>query len=212
MGYHLTPRGWHCRGYLPHFDGGEIAQAVTFRLADSDSLPVRLLKRWAEELAHLEAKQFDAERRRRIENYLDIGSGVAWMKHSGIATIVENALLHFDGVRYKLPAWVVMPNHVHALLVPKAGFLLEDIVHSRKSFTSNKANKALHRTGHFWQPDYYDRFIRNAEHYLDAIDYIENNPVKAGLCDSPEDWPFSSARFRAQLAHTDAGRMPAVPE
>jgi hypothetical protein len=54
---------------LPHFDGGEIAQAITFRLAGS--LPVKLLERWVQELAHLEAKQFDAERRRRIEDYLE---------------------------------------------------------------------------------------------------------------------------------------------
>jgi REP element-mobilizing transposase RayT len=181
---------------LPHFDGGEIAQTITFRLADS--LPAKLLERWAKELAHLQEKQFDAERRRRIENYLDTGYGVTWMRDPLIASIVENAMLYFDGVRYKLPAWVVMPNHVHALLIPKAGFLLEDVAHSWKSFTSNQANKALRRTGHFWQADYYDRFIRNADHHLDAIDYIENNPVKAHLCRRPQDWPFSSARFRSE--------------
>ena len=91
-----------------------------------------------------------------------------------------------------------MPNHVHALLVRKAGFLLGDIIHSWKSFTSNEANKLLNQSARFWQEDYYDRFIRNAQYYLDAVDYIENNPVKAGLCRWPEDWPFSSARFRAR--------------
>jgi hypothetical protein len=60
MASNFTPRGWHCRGYLPHFDGGDIAQAVTFRLADS--LPARLLQRWAQELEHLEERDFDAER------------------------------------------------------------------------------------------------------------------------------------------------------
>jgi REP element-mobilizing transposase RayT len=120
------------------------------------------------------------------------------MNDDRIAAVVQNALLYFDGVRYKLPAWVVMPNHVHALIVPKAEFALEDIVHSWKSFTSNEANKLLNRSGRFWQEDYYDRFIRNAQHYLDAIEYIEKNPVKAGLCRRPEDWPFSSARIRAR--------------
>lgn len=196
MASHFTPRGWHCRGYLPHFDGGEISQAVTFRLADS--LPAKLLERRAQELAHLEERDFDAERRRRIEDYLDVGHGVAWMNDDRVAAVVENALLYFDGVRYKLPAWVIMPNHVHVLLIPKTGFSLENIIHSWKSFTSNEANGILRRRGRFWQEDYYDRFIRNAQHYLDAVDYIENNPVKAGLCRRPEDWPFSSARIRAR--------------
>jgi REP element-mobilizing transposase RayT len=209
MNSHFTPRGWHCRGYLPHFDGGEIAQAVTFRLADS--LPANLLERWTRELEHLEKRDFDAERRRRIENYLDVGHGIAWMKDPRIAALVESALLYFDSVRYRLPAWVVMPNHVHALLIPTTGFSLENIVHSWKSFTANEANKKLRRNGRFWQEDYYDRFIRSRRHYLEAIDYIENNPVKARLCDKPEDWPFSSARFRAQLTQADAGRMPALP-
>jgi REP element-mobilizing transposase RayT len=195
---------------LATFDGGEIAQAVTFRLADS--LPAKLLERWAQELEHLEKRNSDTERRRRIEDYLDSGHGVAWMRDPRIADIVERALLHFDAVRYRLPAWVVMPNHVHALLIPTIGFPLERIVHSWKSFTSNEANKKLRRDGRFWQEDYYDRFIRNSQHYLDAIDYMENNPVKARLCSKPEDWPFSSARIRAQSTHEDAGRMPAIPE
>jgi REP element-mobilizing transposase RayT len=134
------------------------------------------------------------------------------MKDPRIAALVESALLYFDNVRYRLPAWVVMPNHVHALLIPTTGFSLEDILHSWKSFTSNEANKKLRRNGRFWQEDYYDRFIRSGQHYVDAIDYIENNPVKARLCHRPEDWPFSSARFRSKLTHANAGRMPALPE
>jgi hypothetical protein len=94
-------------------------------------------------LEHLEKREFDAERRRRIQDYLDLGHGVAWMKDLRIAGLVENALLYFDNLRYKLPAWVVMPNHVHALVIPATGFSLESIVHSWKSFTSKEANKKL---------------------------------------------------------------------
>jgi len=90
------------------------------------------------------------------------------MKDRRVARIIENALLLFDGVRYKLPAWVVMPNHVHVLLVPKPGYLLEDIMRSWKSFTSNQANRLLKRTGRFWQEEYFDRYIRHAEHYWSA--------------------------------------------
>ena len=189
-----TPRGWHSRGYLPHFDGGDILQAVTFRLADS--LPTQLLEQWAIELAHLEEKEIELERRRRIEDYLDKGTGAAWLKHRGVAHLIQDALLFFDGERYRLSAWVIMPNHVHALLRPEFGNTLSAIVHSWKSYSSNQANKLLGRTGQFWQEDYFDRYIRNAEHYQHCVDYIEHNPVKAGLCPRKYDWEFSSARWR----------------
>ena len=65
-----------------------------------------------------------------------------------------------------------------------------------KSFTANEANKVLVRTGDVWQREYHDRFIRDDDHYRNAVVYIENNPVKAKLCRAPEEWPFSSARFR----------------
>lgn len=206
MNVSFRPRGWHDRGYLPHFDGGQIAQTVTFRLADS--LPKKVLARWEVELSQLKIREADIERRKRIEDYLDKGMGSAWMKQPPVARVVENALLYFDGARYKMPAWVVMPNHVHALLIPLETFLLEDTVHSWKSFTANEANRFLKRTGEFWQAEYFDRYIRNAQHYFAAVDYIEQNPVKAGLCQRPQDWPFSSARIRAS---EDAGRMPALP-
>ncbi len=73
---------------------------------------------------------------------------------------------------------------------------LEDIMQAHKSFTSHEANKLLNRKGHFWMVEYYDRMIRNRDHFYNAIRYIENNPVKARLCSRPEDWPLSSARFR----------------
>jgi len=196
------PRGWHSRGYLSHFDGGEIAQAVTFRLVDS--LPRSVLERLEGELAHLEKKDLDIERRRRIEEYLDRGVGMVWLKDERVAKIVEDALLFFDGSRYGLLAWVVMPNHIHVRLREHEGNALSDIVHSWKSFTANQANKVLTQKGKFWQEDYFDRYIRNAEHFADAIDYIETNPVKAGLCTSRADWRFSSAwaRSNAQTVAT----------
>jgi len=53
----------------------------------------------------------------------------------------------------------------------------------------------LDRVGRFWQKEYFDRFIRNPRQFAGTVAYIENNPVKANLCDRPEDWPFSSARL-----------------
>ncbi len=75
---------------------------------------------------------------------------------------------------------------------------LSDILHSLKSFSSHEANKLLHRNGQFWIEDYFDRYIRNEQHFEKTVKYIENNPVKAGLCLEPGDWPYSSAWFKKQ--------------
>jgi REP element-mobilizing transposase RayT len=110
---------------------------------------------------------------------------------------VENALLYFDGERYRLLAWAIMPNHVHAMIEQIEGYALGGIIHSWKSFTAKEINKLQRSTGSVWSADYHDRFIRHAEHYECAVNYIELNPVKAGLVGRAEDWLFSSARKRA---------------
>ena len=110
--------------------------------------------------------------------------------------MVQAALLHFDGERYWLSAWVVMPNHVHLLVTPCISWSLSRIMKDMKSFTSREANKLLGRRGQFWMEDYFDRYVRDAKHFANAIAYIENNPVKAGLVKTPSEWRFSSARWR----------------
>jgi REP element-mobilizing transposase RayT len=185
---------WRSRGYLPHFEGGSIPQEVTFRLADS--FPAELLDRWRNELACLPHIEANTERRRRVEDYLDLGAGECLLREPRVAGMVENALLHFDTVRYHLHAWVVMPNHVHAVFTPGDDGALAGILHSWKSFTAKEANRILGRNGQFWQEEYFDRYIRDAEHYWTAVEYIEMNPVDAGLCACKEDWPFSSASRR----------------
>ena len=89
-------------------------------------------------------------------------------------------------------------HHIHFLATRFESATLAAIMQSFKSLTSHKANKLLKRNGRFWMADYFDRYIRNAEHFAKTIQYIENNPVKARLCAHPEDWPFSSAWFRAR--------------
>jgi REP element-mobilizing transposase RayT len=74
--------------------------------------------------------------------------------------------LHFDGQRYRLLAWVVMPNHVHVLIETMTGHTLAAVLHSWKSYTAKEANRLLGRTGDFWQPEYFDRFIRDDRHFL----------------------------------------------
>jgi REP element-mobilizing transposase RayT len=182
-------KGWHSRGYLPHFDRPGLIQAITFRLADA--LPAHVVAALAEELD----EETSAEKRALVEAHLNAGYGACYLRDPAIGQLVENAFLYFDGVRYRLIAWVVMPNHVHVLIEIIEGYPLDRIIHSWKSYTANEANKILNREGRFWYPDYYDRFIRDERHFYNAVRYIHENPVKAGLVENPEDWPFSSARY-----------------
>ena len=169
-------------------------QSLNFRLADS--LPAAVLERWKMELMHLLDSEVTVAIARRAEKYLDAGHGECWLHRPDIARLTEDALLHFDVQRYNLLAWCVMPNQVHAMIETREGFSLPAVLHSWKSFTANQANKILQRRGDFWQREYLDRYIRNAEHYAQAVAYIEENPVKAGLVRVKTDWPWSSARFR----------------
>ena len=179
----MAHKGWHSRGYLPHFDSAETVQFITFRLADS------LPRAVAEQLAKLSDNLAETDHR------LDHGLGACWLGNPDIAALVESALLHFDGERYRMLSWCIMPNHVHAVIEPAGS--LGTIVHAWKSYSAKRANKILGRTGAFWHEDYFDRFIRDEGHLQRTIDYVENNPVKAGLVEAPSSWNWSSARFRS---------------
>ncbi len=190
------PTTFHSRGYLPHFDEPGRIQSITFRL--HDSLPARIVTQWRVELGmheHSDPKHpICLELRRRIALYQDRGVGACYLSRPDIALMVEDALLHFNGQRYRLLAWCIMPNHVHVLIETLPDWQLSGIIHSWKSFTAKEANRLLNRKGVFWFHDYFDRFIRNEAHLRRSIEYIENNPVKARLCNTPQDWRFSSAR------------------
>jgi REP element-mobilizing transposase RayT len=191
----FQPKGWYSRGYLPHFDGGPITQFITIRLFDS--LPQKVLDKWREETESF-GKEGEIIFRKKIEMYLDLGRGSCYLRDNRVAEMMQNSLLYHDEKKYRLSAWVVMPNHVHFLATPIEGFELEEIMHSVKSYTAHEANKILKRTGDFWQHESFDRYIRNAKHYTNVVRYIENNPVKAGLCKKADDWIYSSAYFRSK--------------
>ena len=182
--------GWYNRGYIPHFEGGEIQQFMTFRLADS--LPQKVVEKWREETIG-QGEEGKVIFRKNVENYLDKAFGECFLKDEKVAKLVENSLLFYHENKYLLTAWVVMPNHLHFLAKPLENVELQKIAHSLKSYTAHEANKILNRTGQFWQHEPFDRYIRNRQHFVNVVKYIENNPVKAGLCEKAEDWKFSSA-------------------
>jgi putative transposase len=181
----MDPKGWYSRGYLPHFDSPETVQFVTFRLADS------LPKAVVQALATLPDNLAQTDER------LDAGWGACWLGRSEVAQLVEEALLYFDKDRYRLLAWCIMPNHVHVVVEAVEGNRLGAIVQAWKSFTAHQANNVLRRNGPFWHKDYFDRFIRDEGHLARTIDYVESNPVKAGLASTANSWSWSSARRRA---------------
>lgn len=180
---------WRSRGYLPHFDGKHHIQSITFRLANS--LPRNFLRNLK---FRLDSRQItEIEYHREIEKFLDKGNGPQYLRLEAIARIVEENLLKFDAQKYYLLHWVIMPNHIHLLLRPIGDFSLASIMHSIKSFTANRANQLLGKTGRFWSVEYFDRYIRNADHFAKTVAYIHANPVKAGLCKNAEDWVFGCA-------------------
>jgi REP element-mobilizing transposase RayT len=124
--------------------------------------------------------------------------GPFWLRQPWIASMVEDALRYGETTRrfYHLYAWVIMPNHVHVVFEPHS--TLSTIMRWLKGRTSREANRHLGRTGMpFWQDESYDHWIRTNEELHNVIGYVENNPVKAGLIDAKELWPWSSARLQA---------------
>ena len=135
-----------------------------------------------------------------LDQLLDaVSTSSRWLERLEVAGVVANAL--WKGVResrYELGAWVLMPNHVHAALRPLCGQDLASTVRSIKGSSANAANRLLNRSGsRFWARDYFDRRIRDRDHEGRVTRYIENNPVKAALCGSVQDWSWSSAGRKA---------------
>jgi putative transposase len=122
--------------------------------------------------------------------------GERLLDHPQAAETVEGALLHFDDERYRLWAWCIMSNHVHVVVQQQPGWRLSRIIHSWKSFTANQINKIHGRTGPVWHREYFDRFMRNDAELVAVIEYVEQNPVRAGLVSRATDWRWSSARLR----------------
>jgi putative transposase len=161
--------------HLPHWIPEQVPIFVTWRLAGT--LPRVAQQDWT---------TADAE--------LDRAPGPRWLGEDRIARIVADALHYGETGRqfYKLHAWVVMPNHVHAFFNPQGEF--SEIMQWIKWTTARRCNTALRRTGQpFWQDESYDHWVRNTKEFGRVMDYIEYNPVSAGLVDRPEDWKWSSA-------------------
>lgn len=174
------------RRHLPHWQRAGNALFITWRL--HGSLPKRAL---AASLKHSNL----SKRFLMLDRELDRAVfGPTWLKDVRVAKSVTDAL-HYGAEHlqlYRLSSYVVMSNHVHILIWPRA--LLPEITKAIKGFTAREANRILARTGEkFWQDESFDHAVRNEDSFYRIVRYIERNPVKAGLVQLPEDWPWSSA-------------------
>ena len=189
-------------GILPHWRQRGCTYFVTFRLADSIPKPV-LQELEYERTLWLKARGINPddpdwkhrfallppEQRRLYERFvgrllnktLDDCHGSCALREPAIGKRVAAALDHFHGDRVFTGDFVVMPNHVHALLTPMDGYELEDVLHSIKSYTANEINRTLDLVGPFWQRDSYDHIVRDIEQLQAYQEYIAANPSKAKL-------------------------------
>ncbi len=200
------------RRNLPHLQPKGATFFVTFRLVDS--VPRAVQERWREEKDALERelsrlptederakqrKQFQRRRFAELERLLDNSSGGAhWLKDPALAQLVCESLHYRDGKVFRLDAYCVMSNHVHALFMPLAEdsegesfHALQKIMHSLKRITAMECNKKLRRGGSFWESESFDHYIRDHDEWVRILHYILKNPVKAGIVSKWRDYPFS---------------------
>lgn len=210
--------------FLPHWKIDTGTYAVSFRQADS--LPTAVLNRYREtrdlilekieiltkldssrsqldnlsslreELNHLETSV--------IEPALNQGYGSCLFNNNQNAELLANALKHFDGTRYDLLVWCIMPNHVHVILKLAKGEDLDKILHSWKSFTSHEINKLNGTSGPIWQKESYDHLIRDGKDFRNQIDYVLNNPTKAGF----SNWQWTGCAYPELLARRQNHGLP----
>ena len=189
------------KGKLPHWYQPGVTYFITFRTADS--VPQDLLRTWHARrddwlrrhgidpaLRHWKLRlardrglehEFHTTFTREFMEYLDRGYGACTLRESSWATIVTNSLRSFDGQRYHLGDFVVMPNHVHLLARLLGSTDIEQQCRSWKTFTAREINRGLARAGRFWQEESFDHLVRGPEQCEGFQRYIADNPRKAGL-------------------------------
>ena len=171
---------------LPHLYTIGQPLFITFRL--HDSLPPGR--------AFMPSSITSGEAFVHMDRLLDSGrSGPLFLRRPEIAVRIVDAIHRGAGTDYQLHTWVVMPNHVHLLMTPNSD--VSRIMQRIKGASAMECNRVMDRAGRpFWQRESYDHMVRGPEEFERIARYIEQNPVKAGLTDSPERWPWSSAKSR----------------
>jgi putative transposase len=205
---------------LPHWNPAGQVFFITFRLANSLPAPViQALSDEQEQEKHIILSKFSGAQQHQelynlrkryfgqFDSWLDrcITESPRWLAQESIARIVSEQIHIQNGIRYRLIAFCIMSNHVHLLIDtadyhtavspphngPTATYPLADTLKLLKGRTARYCNQALERSGTFWHHESYDHVVRDEKEYEHTVAYILNNPVKAGLVENWEDWPFT---------------------
>jgi type I restriction enzyme R subunit len=200
--------------FRPHWSQAGAIVFITFRT--HDSIPQQVLLRWEREkqdwmerrghsgrwsdilptLGTQEQNEFRTHFNRCREDLLDQCQGGCVLRQPELARIVADSLLYFDGDRYRMGDFVVMPNHVHLL----ASFPTEDAMKAQCDswlhYTAFQINKQLGKKGKFWQHEAFDHLVRSVEQYEYLRRYIAENPNKAKL--RPGEYYYR--RYEPQLS------------
>jgi type I restriction enzyme R subunit len=192
------------RRHLPHWRQDGATYFVTFRLADS--IPLGLAQRWQEErelwfaahgltrtmserdwmvryvaIPERARRAFERQQAHRLFAALDRCHGSCLLRDKAASEIAECALQHFHGTRLQCGDYVVMPNHVHWLVMPLKPYTLEQLLQSIKRYVSTRLRMVEHGQGGIWQKESYDRIVRDREELTRIRRYIAANPAKAHL-------------------------------
>ena len=182
---------------LPHWFQPQATYFITFRT--EDSLPRDIVRQWyarrsawlvqhgistsmpdwrdkLAELPETPRKNFHQTFSRQYMEYLDKGLGACVLKQPRLAKIVADNLLYFNGSRYHMGDFVIMPNHVHLLVCLLCDTDLLKQCRSWKKFTAGKINQVLGQTGRFWQEESFDHLVRSPEQFCAIQEYIRKNP------------------------------------
>jgi len=153
----------------------------------------------------------------KFDKLLDTSDyGPTWFKEKEIEQIVKDAIHFYDKKKYDLICYTIMSNHVHQVFTPivgrisdstnqqgeaevsrnrVSGYIVTKILQDLKRFTARECNKALNRSGSFWQHESYDHVVRDYDEFQRIVEYVLNNPVKVSLCEKWEDWKWSYCNF-----------------
>ncbi len=197
---------------LPHLFADDKPIFITYRLDFTLPQKVmqdysRLIEDWIRDLEDLS----DAERARHLKDkdqrffawfdrLIAVSPEVPQLLHKdGIREIIEESFKHFDGVRYTLLSYCIMPNHVHVLIYPKLQedgliFSIPHIVYTWKKFTGTAINRILGKQGSLWQKEIYDSLVKDDAGLTNVVEYIVNNPVKAKLVNEWQQWKGTYVR------------------
>ncbi|MBL9156213.1 MAG: transposase [Verrucomicrobiales bacterium] len=189
----FAPVRFYQSNRIPHWRQDECTYFVTFRLGDA--LPEAICKKiegernqWLadrggafERLSEPQIQEYERRFGGLLDESLDRGSGSCALKIPELRAVIQEAIAYLDKSKARMGDFVIMPNHVHALMTPLEGFKLEETLQSLKGFTARAINRISGKAGSLWQRDSYDRIVRDGAELAHFQDYIANNPVTARL-------------------------------